>query len=89
VGGHSDIVRILIAHGALIDVKDDRFQATPLGWALHGWGHRGEGTPAEPYYDVVRQLVAAGAPVKDHWLADEEFSSDPQLMAALTLDKPS
>jgi hypothetical protein len=70
-------------------VKDDHFQATPLGCALHGWGHRGEGTPAEPYHDVVRQLVAAGARVKDDWLTDEHVSADLQLLAALTDDKPS
>ena len=57
-------------------------------WALHGWG-RGEGTPAKLYYDVVRQLVAAGARVEDDWLADEHVSSDLRLLAALTHDKPS
>ena len=89
LGGHPDIVRILIAHGAPIDVKDDHYRATPLGWALHGWGHRFDGTPAEPYYDVVRQLVAAGARVEDDWLADEQVSSDLQLLAVLTHGKPS
>jgi hypothetical protein len=89
LGGHPDIVRILIAHGAPIDVKDDQYRATSLRWALHGWGHRGEGTPAEPYYDVVRQLVAAGARVEDDWLVDEYVGADLQLLAALTHDKPS
>jgi hypothetical protein len=88
VGGDPSIVRILIAHGAPIDVKDDHYHATPLGWALHGWAHRGEGAPAEPYYGVIRQLVAAGARVEDDWLADEQIRSDPQLMAALT-QRPS
>ena len=41
--------------------------------------------PAEPYDDVVRQLVAAGARVEDDWLADEQVSSDPQLLSALRL----
>ena len=86
MGGYPGIVRILIAHGAPIEVKDDEYQASPLGWALHGWAHRGEGTPAEPYHDVVRQLVAAGARVEDHWLADEQISADPPLLAALTHD---
>jgi hypothetical protein len=88
LGEHPDIVRILIAHGAPIDVKDDHYHATPLGWALHGWGHRGEGT-AESYYEVVRQLVTAGARVEDDWLADEHVSSDLQLLAALIDDAPS
>jgi hypothetical protein len=88
LGSHRGIVPTLIAHGAPIDVKDDHYHATPLGWALHGWAHRGEGATAEPYYDVVRQLVAAGARVEDDWLADEQISSDLQLMAALT-ERPS
>jgi hypothetical protein len=89
LGGHSDIVRILLAHGASIDVKDDNYHATPLGWALHGWGGRSERTPAEPYYDVVSQLVAAGARVEEGWFADEDISSDPRLLAALTRPGPS
>jgi Ankyrin repeats (3 copies) len=89
LGGHPDIVRLLIAHGAPIDVKDDHYHATPLGWALHGWGHRHEDAPAAPYYDIVRQLVAAGARVADAWLADEQVGADPQLLAALTGARPS
>jgi hypothetical protein len=87
LGGHADIVRILIARDAPIDVADDHYHATPLGWALHGWAHRTEGSPAEPYYAVVRQLVAAGARVEAEWFADEHISADPQLLAALTHDK--
>jgi hypothetical protein len=87
LGGHADIVHTLIAHGAPIDLVDDNYHATPLGWALHGWGYRSEGTPAEPYYAVVRQLVAAGASVEARWLNDEHISSDPQLLAALTHDR--
>lgn len=89
LGGHPDIVRLLIAHGAPIDVRDDHYQATPLGWALHGWGNRRDDRAAAAYYDVVRQLVAAGARVMDAWLADEQVSADPQLMAALTHARPS
>jgi hypothetical protein len=84
LGGYPDIVRLLIARGAPADMRDDDYHATPLGWALHGAGHRGVRTPAERYYDVVRQLVAAGARVEDDWFADEQISSDAQLVAALT-----
>jgi hypothetical protein len=84
LGGHPDIVRVLIARGAPVDVRDDHFRATPLGWALHGWGHRVGAMAAEPWYDVVRQLVAAGARIEDHWLADEQISADLPLLAALT-----
>ncbi len=87
LGGHPQIVRLLIAHGAPIDVKDDHYHATPLEWALHGWEHRVDSTPAEPYCDVVRHLVASGARVADHWLAHERVSADPQMLAALTFTR--
>jgi hypothetical protein len=89
LGGHPDIVRTLIAHGAPIDLEDDDYHATALGWALHGWGHRRHGTTSDAYYDVVRQLVAAGARVEDDWLGDEQISSDPQMMAALAPGRQS
>jgi len=34
-GGHSAIVQLLLDRGAPIDVKDDRYDGTPLDWALH------------------------------------------------------
>jgi hypothetical protein len=83
LGGHPDIVRLVLAHGALVDLKDATHHATPLGWALYGWSYRTTGTPAGPYYDVIRQLIAAGAHVEDRWLSDEQFNTDPQLLAAL------
>lgn len=84
LGGHPDIVRLLIAHGAPIDLKDNNHHATPLGWALWGVEHRTTGTAAEPYYDVIRELVTAGARVEDAWLSDEQVRADPQLLAALS-----
>jgi ankyrin repeat protein len=36
--GHLAIVKLLLDRGAPIDVKDDRYEGTPLDWALHG-GH--------------------------------------------------
>ncbi|HEY7496923.1 MAG TPA: ankyrin repeat domain-containing protein [Vicinamibacterales bacterium] len=84
LGGHPDIVRTLIARGAPIDVRDPSYRATPLGWAIWGLCHRSPEVPAERYYEVVGQLVAAGAPIEDDWLAEETISSDSKLVAALT-----
>jgi len=39
-GGHAAIVQVLLDRGAPIDVKDDRYQGTPLDWALHGADER-------------------------------------------------
>lgn len=35
-GGHPDIVRVLLARHAPLDVPDQRWNATPLGWAEYG-----------------------------------------------------
>lgn len=33
-GGHSDTARLLVEHGADINARDGRFNATPAGWAI-------------------------------------------------------
>lgn len=35
LGGHLDVVRLLVAHGARTDLEDTIYRSTPLGWALH------------------------------------------------------
>ena len=36
LGGHEDGVRLLVARGARLDVRDTIWDGTPLGWAIHG-----------------------------------------------------
>ena len=68
--GHSRSVRVLLKWDAPVEVKDKRFNGTPLGWALYGWCQPPpEGNPAG-YYDVVARLVARGAKVDQDWLAE-------------------
>lgn len=31
-----DVVRLLVEHGARLDIKDKVYEGTPLGWAVHG-----------------------------------------------------
>jgi Ankyrin repeats (3 copies) len=33
---HGDVVRLLVEHGARLDVRDTIYQGTPLGWANYG-----------------------------------------------------
>src|SRR5207247_10586730 len=68
-GGHPEIVRMLLEAGAPVDVRDERFDNTPLGWAVHGWQYPPLDADRERYYGVVRLLVAAGSAVKPEWLA--------------------
>jgi peptide-methionine (S)-S-oxide reductase len=35
-GNHFDVVRLLVEHGARLDLRDRLYDGTPLDWALHG-----------------------------------------------------
>ena len=37
--GNAEMARLLLAHGAPLDVNDADFHGTPLGWATHGAEH--------------------------------------------------
>jgi hypothetical protein len=36
LAGHTEVVRMLVEHGARTDLRDTLFNGTPLGWAEHG-----------------------------------------------------
>ena len=90
-GGHPGTVRVLLEHHVPVDVKDKRFAGTPLGWALYGWGEAHAGSSPSDYYEVVAQLVAAGATVDPAWLnegdrgmpLDQMIRDDPRMRSAL------
>jgi ankyrin repeat protein len=84
-GAHLDTVQLLLHRHAPVDVIDDRWEAPPLGWALHAWGNEPQ-TPLERYYAVVQMLVAAGATVKSEWLEHPAIQADAKMVAALTPD---
>ena len=81
-GGQLDIVTLLLERRAPLDIKDESYDGTPLGWALYGWSHPPE-TKGGRYYEIVALLVAAGATVESEWLADVKVLSDPRMLAAL------
>ena len=85
-GGHVDTVKALLKHRPSLDVRDASFNATPLGWAVHGWWERRHDVAArrEPYYEIVALLVAAGSPVEPAWLSEEHARTDPRMFGALT-----
>src|SRR5207249_3680012 len=58
--GADRLVGGLIAKGASVDRRDGKYDAAPLGWALHGWGEPQVGDICQ-HRDVVRRLLAAGA----------------------------
>ena len=63
---------MLLRHNAPVNVKDDMFEGTPLGWALYGWGGGGRHAGDSRYYDVVKLLVSAGATIAEECLDEGE-----------------
>lgn len=87
-GGHEDIVRRLLERRAPVDLKDERWRSTPLGWALHGWAHSPEENLAR-YHEVVALLVAAGSRVEMESISKEKLRADPRMLAALRGELPA
>ena len=87
-GGHGGIVKLLLARKAPVDVRDQRFNNTPLGWALHGWLYPPPEAKRTNHAKVIALLVAAGATVNPQWLEDHEegrkLRADQRIHAALT-----
>jgi ankyrin repeat protein len=59
--GSAETVSVLLRHRdarALVDIRDARYNATPLGWCCHGSLH---GNTSHDHAGVARLLLAAGA----------------------------
>ncbi len=65
--GWPDAVRVLLAHGASVLVRDREFKGQPLIWAAEGSRQRREG---RDFGAVGRLLLDAGSPVE--WETTEE-----------------
>jgi ankyrin repeat protein len=80
--GLGRLVARLVESGADVNLRDARYNSTPLGWAIHG---RFRSTPSSQgdYPDVVARLVGAGAQVEPEWLADAQVRTDPEILSAL------
>ena len=91
-GGHADILRLLLKSKPRVDVKDETYDGTALGWALYAWGESAPGPERDRYYDVVALLAGAGATAHPDWFneADRGFPlaqrirDDPRMMVALS-----
>ena len=91
IGGHADIVKLLLERHAPVNVIDKSYNGTPLSWALHGWGEAPAGAARECYYEVVALLVRAGVTVNPRWFADDPdrkpfadtLRADARMLAAL------
>lgn len=88
LGGHLEVVKLLLARKAPLDVREKVWSGTPLSWAIYGWS----GVPKRgKYHEVIALLVAAGATVNPKWFSaaksDDPFvrkvQADPRMLAAL------
>lgn len=76
------LVSALINKGADVHIRDSRWDATPLGWAIHGW------TTVSPYEtrrypEVVALLVKAGAEIRPEWFSQEGLRTNQDMLRAL------
>jgi ankyrin repeat protein len=68
--GWVEAVRVLLAHGASVSVRDREFHGQPLVWAAEG--SRSHAGPGRDFDTVGRLLLDAGSPVD--WEMGEEPS---------------
>ena len=76
------ILRAEVLDHVSIHVRDSNWDATPLGWAIHGWFNSPPGS-AGRHHEVVVALVRAGAEVETEWLLDQAIQADPAKVVAL------
>jgi hypothetical protein len=65
-----------------IDLKDEKYNATPLGWAVHGRYNPPAGNQGKQC-EVAALLVSAGATVEPEWLETAQVHADAAMLAAL------
>jgi len=80
LGEHRLAARLIA--GADLELEDDQYKSTPLGWAVHGHFNSPAGNHGHQR-EVVALLVAHRASVKPQWLADAESHGDAALLQLL------
>jgi hypothetical protein len=68
--------------GSGVNLKDEKYNSSPLGWAVHGRYDPPAGNQGR-HSEVAALLVAAGATVEPEWLQSERVRADAAMRAAL------
>jgi ankyrin repeat protein len=71
-----------LIEGADLNLRDEKYNSPPLGWAVQGWGD----PPARNHTrqpEVILLLIAAGANVEPKWLDSQKVSANPAILSAL------
>jgi uncharacterized protein len=79
--GEDRLAARLVRETAL-DLRDEKYNSSPLGWAIHGWSNPPAGNQGRQR-EVAALLVAAGSIVEPEWLEAEKVRSDPWMLGAL------
>jgi hypothetical protein len=79
--GEDRLARRLL-EGSDVDLKDEKYNSSPLGWAVHGRYGPPAGNQGRQC-EVAALLVAAGARVESEWLESEQVRADPEMLAVL------
>jgi len=82
--GADRLVAGLIEKGAAVNLRDEKYKATPLGWALHGWGEPPLPGASGRHHEVVARLVSAGAHVDPAMLTSPKVLTDAAMLSALS-----
>jgi hypothetical protein len=77
LGGHVEIVKLLLAQGADVNARETGYGGTPVGWAVYGYGHCADEEDGRRYCAMVDEMVAAGAEIGSF------MHPDRRMMAAL------
>jgi hypothetical protein len=71
-----------LIEGSDLDLKDEKYNSPPLGWAIHGYYNPPAGNQGRQR-EVAGLLIAAGARVQSEWLESEQVRADPAMLAVL------
>jgi hypothetical protein len=82
-GAHTAVVQLLVDAGSSVDVPDDRWDGTPLDWALHGWQDPPPDAVTDQYYATVALLRSRGAQAAVSWIANPRVLADARMQHAL------
>jgi len=81
--GFPELVALLLARGAPVNVNDSVYGTPPLIWAIHAWLAENRSN-SDDYRAIIRRLLDAGAKVSTEHLGDPRLRADPELFAALS-----
>jgi ankyrin repeat protein len=76
-----------LIQGSDVNLKDQKYRSSPLGWAVHGRYNPPAGNQGKQC-EVAALLVSAGASILPEWLESAEVRADAALLAALQTANP-